>query len=175
MEGPTLQQDVALVLGFATTVVTVTSLWAIFSPVVGKTYQTVAKSIYQLLPQSSPVVADNGHDPRKTVFWPKKTTPPATPPPPTDPPTTRTTPTPENTAVVKKVKVVSAVNGPKKSPATSPAQVRSVAAAATSDGASGSGSQNSKTNGSNSKRNSITSTEGARTSPKPARQPAPSA
>jgi hypothetical protein len=68
MEGPTLQQDIGLVLGFFTSVVTVTGLWAIFCPPVAQAYQKMAKNMYSLLPTTGVVVEDNGHDTKRIVL-----------------------------------------------------------------------------------------------------------
>ncbi len=69
MEGPTLQQDVGAVLGFATSVVVVTGLWISFVRPVANAYQKIAKNIYSLLPKSGVVPEDNGHDTTRKVFF----------------------------------------------------------------------------------------------------------
>ncbi|KAG7668987.1 hypothetical protein Ndes2526B_g00701 [Nannochloris sp. 'desiccata'] len=183
MEGPTLQQDAALVLGFLTSVITVTGLWAIFTPPLANAYQKMAKNIYSLLPDIGVVDEDNGHDTSRTILPLTKKT------------STTTPGAAVNTAAsedIKRTKIVSAINGPssattppppKTTTTTSPGNGTVTASSSVTQGRPSPASTSTLANGNSSgtqirhfRRKSSTSTAvAARTSPKPPGQPATSA
>jgi len=179
MEGPTLQQDTALALGFLTSIITFPTLWAIFTPLVADAYQKVAKNICSLLPDSGVVVEDNGHDvDTSRTILPSLTKKIST--------TTTTPDAPINTGANTGASI-SAINGPsssatppssKTTTTTSPRNGAASPSAASSltQGRSSPASSSTLASGKSSgthihngkKRSSAASARGTNTSPKPA-------
>jgi hypothetical protein len=155
MEGPTLQQDVGAVLGFATSVVVVTGLWISFVRPVANAYQKIAKNIYSLLSNSGVVPEDNAHDTTRTVFPSAKKS---------------LTAVSSLADAIKTPKVVSAVNGaPSAAPSPRPANGNTASGSAPQGRASPTVASNTNATQNQNRRGSNTNSGGssARTSPKP--------